>query len=130
MTSNNLPEYDPIAHAAHAAANRLTPKHGPSLTTDVYVALHNHDTEQRPGQYFDPISLGSLIVSVATLAWTIYKDQRATGATPNKEVIARHIRLQLPLTNDITPEQRDQIITVVVDDITINAPASGENQHP
>jgi hypothetical protein len=128
MTDTNVPDTDPVAHAAHTAARRLAPDHGPSLVPDVYAALHNRDTEQRPDRYFDPISLGSLIVSVATLAWTIYKDQRATRPSPNKEVIARHVRLQLPPTNDFTTEQRDHIITIVVDDITTNAPAPDENQ--
>lgn len=125
MTSTNVPKHDPVAHAAHTAAHRLAPEHGPSLPADVYAALHSRDTEHRPDQYFDPISLGSLIVSIAALAWTIYKDQRATRPTPNKEVVARHVRLQLPPTDDVTPKQRDQIIMIVVEDIANNAPASG-----
>jgi len=63
---------DPIAAAAH----RLAAEHGPGLPAEVEAALHTRDAGQRPGQYLDPISLGTLIVAIATLAWTIYTDQR------------------------------------------------------
>jgi hypothetical protein len=37
-------------------------------------ALRAPGREQRPEQYFDPITLGGLIVSIATLAWNAYTD--------------------------------------------------------
>jgi hypothetical protein len=62
---------DPVEHTVRAAAHRLVAEHGPGLVTDVEAALHARGSAQRPEQYLDPVSLGSLIVSVATLAWTV-----------------------------------------------------------
>jgi hypothetical protein len=72
---------DPIAAAARAAAHRLAAEHGPGLAADVEAALHTRDADQRPGQYLDPVSLGTLIVAIATLAWTIYTDKRKQHPT-------------------------------------------------
>jgi hypothetical protein len=38
--------------------------------------MANGPSLQRPGRYRDPVLVASLIVSAATLAWTIYTDQR------------------------------------------------------
>jgi len=59
---------DPITAAARAAAAHLAAEYGPDLAADVEAALHSPGTTQRPSQYFDPVSLGSLIVTIATLA--------------------------------------------------------------
>lgn len=64
---------DPAADAARAAAAILAPDLGPTLPTEVEAALADR---QHPGRYIDPVSLASLIVAIATLAWTIYSDQR------------------------------------------------------
>ena len=67
---------DPVADAARSAAAILAPDLGPSLPAEVEAALAARDTSQRPDRYLDPVSLASLIVAIATLAWTIYNDQR------------------------------------------------------
>jgi hypothetical protein len=73
---------DPAAAAARAAATILAPDLGPSLPAEVEAALAARDSQQRPGRYLDPVSLASLIVSIATLAWTIYNDQRHRTPDP------------------------------------------------
>jgi hypothetical protein len=73
---------DPVSTGARAAAERLTPDFGPGLAADVEAALHTRGSQQRPEQYFDPISLGALIVSIATLAWTIYTDLKKKTPQP------------------------------------------------
>lgn len=103
---------EPIAAAARAAAQRLAERYGPRLPGDVEAALH--PTDGRPGQYLDPVAIGGLVVSVATLAWTIYQDLTKTTPEPAPQVITRTIRLQLPATTDITTEDRDRIIEAVV----------------
>lgn len=65
---------DPVERIARAAATRLTAKHGPSLRVEVEAALHARDSTREPDRYLDPVALGGLIVSIATLAWTIYTD--------------------------------------------------------
>src|SRR5205085_8024939 len=48
----------PVARGARAAAQRLAPGPGSSLTADVEAALHNRNSAH-PEQYLDPISLGT-----------------------------------------------------------------------
>ena len=73
---------DPAAEAAGAAARILAPDLGPSLPAEVEAALAARDTRQRPGLYLNPVSLASPIVSIATLAWSIYTDQRNRTQQP------------------------------------------------
>jgi hypothetical protein len=127
MTNDSPATDNLVEQTALAVAERLVPQHGPSLQTDVYAALHARDTQQRPTQYFDPVTLGSLIVSVTSLAWTIYRDLRAKKANSSKELIARRIRLELPPTPNTTTEQRDQIIDIVIEDI---ATQDGRDPNP
>ena len=103
---------EPIATVARATAGRLTERYGPQLPGDVEAALHHPDGP--PEQYLDPVAIGGLIVSVATLAWQIYKDLKKTTPDPVPQVITRTIRLQLPATTDINPDDRDHIIDTVV----------------
>jgi hypothetical protein len=67
---------DPVADAARSAAVILAPDLGRNLPTEVEAALAARAGAQRPDRFLDPVSLGSVIVSIATLAWTIYNDQR------------------------------------------------------
>ena len=67
---------DSVADAARSAAAILAPDLGLNLPVEVEAALAARSGDQRPDRYLDLVSLGSLIVSVATLAWTIYNDQR------------------------------------------------------
>ncbi|RSM57779.1 hypothetical protein DMB66_31645 [Actinoplanes sp. ATCC 53533] len=103
---------EPIATVARTTAHQLTDRYGPHLAGDVEAALHQ--TDGRPEQYLDPVAIGGLIVSVATLAWTIYKDLTKTTPEPAPHVITRTIRLQLPASTDINPADRDRIIDAVV----------------
>jgi hypothetical protein len=118
---------EPIATIARATAHHLTDRYGPHFPTDVEAALHQ--TGGRPQQYLDPVSLGGLIVSVATLAWQIYQDLNKTTAEPKHQVITRTIRLQLPTTatTDIAPADRNRIIDAVVTE-TLHTAQTG--RHP
>ncbi|GAA4199967.1 hypothetical protein [Microbispora amethystogenes] len=110
---------DPAAEGARAAAHRLAVQHGPSLTMDVEAALHARDTSRKPDQYIDLISLGSLIVSVAALAWTVYADLQKKTDTPSTDVVTRRVRTELRRTRTVTA-QDDEIVTVAVEE-TITA---------
>lgn len=112
---------DPIAAAAHAAAQQLTASYGPGLLADVEVALHARDTQERPVQYLDPISLATLIVAVATLAWTIYADQRKNTPAPSPDAIARAVRVELRTHSNADPAQQEKITSIVVTEIIKNA---------
>jgi tetratricopeptide (TPR) repeat protein len=102
-----------VGSSARTAARRLAPEHGPELEAQVEAALYARSTNQ----YFDPIALGSLIVSVATLAWTIFNDLRTKTPQPPRETITEQIRADLN-TNDPTPADLDKIIEIIVEEIT------------
>jgi hypothetical protein len=108
---------DPIGTAARAAAQRLTPEYGPGLAADVEAALHAQGSNQRPGQFLDPVSLGSLIVAIATLAWTVYSDVRKKTPDPAPGVVARYVRIELRKRNDTSQQETDLITDIVVNEI-------------
>jgi hypothetical protein len=99
---------------ARAAADRLAGEHGPHLPADVERALQSRDTPQQPDQYVDPISIAALIVSVATLAWTVYTDLKRQAPNPSADVIARTVRVRLDHPGMVDADQRDRIIEVTV----------------
>jgi hypothetical protein len=114
---------DPVEAAARAAAVRLVDDTIPTLPADVERALASRDRPQNPDQYFDPISLGALIVSVASLAWTVYKDLRKKTPSPSPDVVARTVRVQLDNPQELDSQRRDQIINITVQE-TIKAAES------
>jgi hypothetical protein len=120
---------DPAAEAARSAAVILAPDLGRNLPVEVEAALAARAGDQRPDRFFDPVSLGALIVSVATLAWTIYNDQRnrRTGEPktelspavqePEADSITRQVRIKLRESDEILPPGTDRITEVVVTEI-------------
>jgi hypothetical protein len=108
---------DPITAAARATAERLAADYGPGLAADVEAALHARGAAQRPGQYLDPVSLASLIVAIATLAWTIYSDQREKTPDPPPAVVARHVRTELRKHNSTSQQETHRITEIVVTEI-------------
>jgi hypothetical protein len=103
---------DPIGRSARAAARRLAETHGAALEPQVEAALYARAHDQRPTQYLDPIALGSLIVSVATLAWTMIIDIRRKALHPTREDVALRVKAEL----DINDPSADEVIDVVVDE--------------
>jgi hypothetical protein len=108
---------DPIAHIARAAAGRLTTDATPSLLPDVERALLARDGSRQPETYvIDPVSLGSLIVAVANLAWTVHQDLRQRTPKPAPDVVARTVRVRLRASGATDSPDRDRIIDVVVEE--------------
>ncbi len=107
---------DLIAVSALASAERLAAEHGPGLPADVEAALYAQEPESNSGQYLDPLSLGSLIISVATLAWTVYADLRKTTPEPSPDEMTRTIRIGLSDRSDIDLSKgaRNRMIEIVV----------------
>jgi hypothetical protein len=109
---------DPVAEACRAAAAILAPDFGPALPTDVEAALYANDTSQeRPTRYADPVSLGNLIVAIATLAWMVYCDKRKRTPDPAPESIARQVRRKLHERGDPLPPGAERVTEVVVTEI-------------
>jgi hypothetical protein len=116
---------DPIAAAARAAAGHLAAGYGPGLAAEVESALCARGTEHRPEQYFDPVSLGSLIVSIASLAWAIYTGLKQKTPKPAPDVLARAVRVELRTRGDNPAASQDKITDVVVTEIIRAASDSG-----
>lgn len=111
---------DPAADAARAAAGMLAPDLGASLPADVEAALARR-AQQRPDQYVDPVSLASLVVAVATLAWTIYNDHRTRSTDPAPADIARQVRITLRGEDYSLPEGTERITEIVATEIVRQA---------
>ncbi|HEY6789288.1 MAG TPA: hypothetical protein VI365_18445 [Trebonia sp.] len=110
---------DPAADAARAAAAILAPDLDPNLPSEVEAVLSARDTRQRPDRYLDPVSLASLIVSIAGLAWTIYNDRRKhTPDPPPPDSIARQVRITLRDQDTALPPGTDRITEIVATEIT------------
>lgn len=109
---------DPIAAAARATARRMAADYGPGLSAEVEFALHTHHTGQRSNRYLDPVSVGSLIVAIATLAWTVYSDLRRKTPEPSPEAVARQVLCQLRQNSGSTQDDADRITEIVVTEIT------------
>jgi hypothetical protein len=69
----------------------------------------------------DWVSLASLIVSIAALAWTIYKDQRKHTPDPPPDSIARQVRITLRDQDISLPPGTERITEVVATEITRQA---------
>jgi hypothetical protein len=116
---------DPAADAARSAAAVLAPDLGRNLPVEVEAALAARGGDQRPERYLDLVSLGSLIVSAATLAWTVYNDlrSRAQGQEskpelePQAEFIARQVRITLREQDTVLPPGTERITEVVASEI-------------
>ena len=112
---------DPAADAARSAAAILAPDLGPGLPAEVEAALAARDTGQRPDRYLDPVSLASLIVAIADLAWTIYNDRRKQTPDPPPDSIARQVRITLRDQDTVLPPGTERITEVVATEITRQA---------
>ena len=112
---------DPAAAVARAAAAILAPSHSPTLPAEVEAALAARGSSQRPGRFVDPVSLASLIVAIATLAWTIYNDQRNHTPNPPPDAIARQVRITLREQNTVLPADTERITEIIATEITRHA---------
>jgi hypothetical protein len=103
--------------ARHAAA-RLTDTFGPDLPAHVEQEL-NADPLDPPQRLADPISLAALLVSVASLAWTIWHDLKKDHATRPQsepaEALAEALAQSVPPAA-LTSPQRTLLVRVVAEE--------------
>jgi hypothetical protein len=104
---------DPVAVVARAAAQRLEAEDRPGLGTEVEAALAARESGSTPSRYADPLGLASLIVGIASLAWSVYTELRKRTAKPPAEVVARTVRVRLQGEGQIAAPP-DHIVDVVV----------------
>jgi hypothetical protein len=106
---------DSVATISRATATRLTAQGESRALVEVEAALAAGPDAPKD-QYFDPISLGALIVSIATLAWQMYTDLKTKGGKPSKEVVARKVRIQLQDSERTPSPDHQEIIEIVIDE--------------
>ena len=111
---------DPEAEAlARRAAERLAAQLGTDLPANVEAALQGAAGAPQRYEAATLIALAALVLNVVKFAWDLRKDMRAAAAPPpSPEVIARRIRLEVALPNGVSAVQRDQIVTVVMDELS------------
>jgi len=107
---------DPVTSAARAAAGVLAEDYGPELAAEVEAVLHARRSPGRD-QYFDPVSVGSLIVAIAALAWNVYADLRKKRSQPSPDVMARQVRAELREYHSPGPDAADHIVDIVVTEV-------------
>jgi hypothetical protein len=117
------PVSDPIGAAARAAAQRLEAEGRPGLVAEVEAVLAARDPATPPSQYVDPVALASLIVTIASSAWTVYTDLRKRSARPVPAVLARSVRVKLRDGGHTAP---DELVEVVVTE-TVQAAADQDD---
>jgi hypothetical protein len=115
---------DPIGFAARAAAQQLQAEAGPGLVAEVEAVLATRESPSAPPQYIDPVALASLIVAIASLAWTVYTDLKKRTAQPPAEVIARTVRVSR--RDQGQADAPDHVVEVIVTE-TIRAAAAQEH---
>lgn len=115
-----MPTNSFVAIIARNSADRLVADGAKSsVFAEVEMALHDYDMEDDPGRYFDPIGLGGLIVSIASLAWSIYQESRSKGGDADPSAVEREVRVRITDGHgDEVGERESRIIEVVVREAT------------
>lgn len=108
----------PVDRIARSAAQRLA-RDGdlPALVPEVERQLQLGDADQ-PAERYEPItiSLAALVVSIASLAWTVYTDLKKQTPRPDPEVLKRRLRIEAELPEQISTADRDRVLTVIVEE--------------
>jgi hypothetical protein len=111
------PIASPVDRIARSAARRLE-RDGdlPSLVPEVERQLQLGTAGQAAERY-EPItiSLAALVVSIASLAWTVYTDLRKQIPRPDPEVLKRRLRVEVKLPEQVSAADRDRVVTVIVE---------------
>ena len=105
---------DPIEVTARAIAAQLAAEHGPGVVAEVDAALYARRRAERPRQFVDPYSLGSLIVAIATLAWTIYADLRERTPEPPPQEVERQVLMELREQGAAERQDAERITAIAV----------------
>ena len=108
---------------ARRAAMRLGDEMDRNLPAAVEAQVQGAGTAPERYEPATTIALAALILSAAKFAWDIYRDiKKDSKSAPAREVIARRMRLELNVGEEINSEQSDSVIAVVVDELMSNPP--------
>lgn len=106
-----------VASVAVAAAEQLAAEFNlPRLPLDVEAAIRGGGAVEQPRQFVDPVALGSLVVSIAGLAWQVYCDKKQEGSKPTRETLTRFVRVQWRESSDLSGVE-EKIIEVTAAEV-------------
>jgi hypothetical protein len=108
----------PTDRIARRAAQRLARNADlPPLVPEVERQLQAGEADQ-PAERYEPVtvSLAALVVSIASLAWTIYTDLRKQTPRPDPEALKRRIRVEVDLPEQVSAADRDRVLAVIVEE--------------
>ena len=122
-----------VAAIARRAADRLAEGVDKALRDDVERELAKDPLEERSKRLFDPISLGALIVSLASFGWTVYRDLKKDreGAKADRPTMEARVATLLReedsfaagrLPPGISAEQQSLVITTIAAEIVAADP--------
>lgn len=107
---------------ARAAGRRLALELDPELEVAMERLLAPARYGSSPAR-FDAvgIAIAGLVVSVAQLAWQIYRDV-TTDREKTRESLALQIRMRVEVPAVVTPEERDLVIDAVLAELERSEP--------
>lgn len=116
------------ADIARRAAGRLAPSLGEGLRDAVARELATDPLDNRPERLIDPVSLASLIVSLAAFGWTVYRDLKKDRDAAKMSRAAMEQRVAALLREEetfaggrlppgITAEQQTLVITTIATEL-------------
>jgi hypothetical protein len=110
---------------ARRAARRLGDELDRNLPAAVEAQVQAGDAVPQRYEPGTTMALATLILTAAKFAWDIYRDiKKDSKAPPAPEVIARRMRLELNVAEEIDIGRRDRVITVVADELMKQPPAA------
>jgi hypothetical protein len=100
-----------VDEIARESAQLLAAREGSQLLVDVEHALDRFHGRRGVEEYSNLVPIGSLIVSTASLAWTIARDMRQRGAAVGEECVLTEVVESAGEPE--TPAHKDVIVTVI-----------------
>lgn len=109
------------AEIARKAAVKLVETGGSQLPQFTERVLSKGEGQEYADQYDLATALGiaSLLVSIASLTWSMYSELRKKSLKPDQSALVRRIQVQVGEPKGVSILQRDRIIEVVVEE-TLN----------
>ena len=105
---------NPAEAGARAAAEKLKARYGSRLVSEVEQILADQGSETPPDQYLDPTAVASVIVSAATLAWTVYSGLRSKKEATTPKVIVQNVIVQIREDHTSDEPEDEEIIAIAV----------------
>lgn len=87
---------------------------------EVEAALRTADEAKPPEQFADPVAVGSLIVSIAALAWQVCQGLKESGGKPTRDKLTHRIRAERHTHTELTATEEKVIEIISVETIRLS----------